>query len=238
MIVGGRSVGTVNMPTPHREKDQRPMSVDALDARILRLLLQQPRTSVREYARILGVARGTLQVRLDRLEREGVIATVGPRVSPAALGLPVLAFVRIDVAPGRLDDAAAALDELPEVVEAFSTTGEGDLLARVVARDHAHLEDVVQRVAEAPGVLRTRSEIALRERIAPRVLPLVEELAERLAPGDGQRDPAPAPHDTLGADSFPGPRRAAEDTQDIEHTQGVEETPDAPDAGQAASTHR
>jgi|GEM_PF-81374 DNA-binding Lrp family transcriptional regulator len=187
------------------------MPVDALDARILRLLLQQPRTSVREYARILGVARGTLQVRLDRLEREGVIATVGPRVSPAALGLPVLAFVRIDVAAGRVDEVAAALDELPEVVEAFSTTGDGDLLARVVARDHAHLEDVVQRVAGAPGVLRTRSEIALRERVAPRVLPLVEELAARLTPEDGHRGRLSDRQDAPDSDSLPGPRPAAEE---------------------------
>jgi DNA-binding Lrp family transcriptional regulator len=47
------------------------MSVDELDTRILRLLLEQPRTSAREYARLLGVARGTLQARLDQLERRG-----------------------------------------------------------------------------------------------------------------------------------------------------------------------
>ncbi|MBC7273748.1 MAG: winged helix-turn-helix transcriptional regulator, partial [Streptomyces sp.] len=57
------------------------MTVDELDTRILRLLLERPRTSVREYARILGVARGTLQARLDRLEREGVITGTGPTLS-------------------------------------------------------------------------------------------------------------------------------------------------------------
>jgi DNA-binding Lrp family transcriptional regulator len=233
MIVGMVPVGTVNMPTTYREKDQRPMSVDALDARILRLLLQQPRTSVREYARILGVARGTLQVRLDRLEREGVIATVGPRVSPAALGLPVLAFVRVDVAAGRLDDAAAALVELPEVVEAFSTTGDGDLLARVVARDHGHLEDVVQRVAESPGVLRTRSEIALRERVTHRVLPLVEGLAERLAPGEEQDGPAPAR--PSGDGSVPGPRPAAEETRSTQEGHAGQDALDAADPDPTAA---
>ena len=85
------------------------MPFDALDARILRLLLDRPRTSVREYARILGVARGTLQARLERLERDGVIVMAGPRVSPAALGHPVLAFVRIEVARGHLDDVGDAL---------------------------------------------------------------------------------------------------------------------------------
>jgi DNA-binding Lrp family transcriptional regulator len=155
------------------------MAVDALDARILRLLLEQPRTSVREYARILGVARGTLQARLDRLERDGVIAVAGPRISPAALGHTVLAFVRIEVTQGHLDDVGEALAAVPEIIEAFSITGGGDLLTRVVARDNAHLEDIIQRLIRLPGVVRTRTEIALRERVPHRVLPLVEAVGER-----------------------------------------------------------
>jgi len=157
------------------------MPVDALDARILRLLLEQPRTSVREYARILGVARGTLQARLDRMEREGVTAVAGPRVSPAALGHPVLAFVRVEVTQGHLDEVGQALSAVPEIIEAYSITGGGDLLTRVVARDNAHLEDIIQRLIRLPGVVRTRTEIALRERVAPRVLPLVEAVG-RAAP--------------------------------------------------------
>lgn len=163
------------------------MPVDALDARILRLLLEQPRTSVREYARILGVARGTLQARLDRMERDGVTTTAGPRISPAALDHPVLAFVRIEVTQGHLDAVGQALAAVPEIVEAHSITGGGDLLTRVVARDNAHLEDIIQRLIQLPGVVRTRTEIALRERVAARVLPLVEAVG-RSAP-DGQRAP-------------------------------------------------
>src|SRR4051812_5502340 len=127
------------------------MPVDALDTRILHLMLEQPRTSVREYARILGVARGTLQARLDRLERDGVITTAGPRISPQALGHPVLAFVRIEVALGHLDEAGEALADIPEIIEAFSVTGGGDLHARVVARDNGHLEEVIQRLTRLPG---------------------------------------------------------------------------------------
>ncbi|MFC4031441.1 Lrp/AsnC family transcriptional regulator [Streptomyces polygonati] len=162
------------------------MPVDPLDVRILRLLLEQPRTSVREYARILGTARGTLQARLERLARTGVITTAGPRISPAALGHPVLAFVRIEVTQGGLDEVAAELAAVPEIIEAFSITGGGDLLTRVVARDNAHLEDIIQRLIRMPGVVRTRTEIALRERVPHRVLPLVESVG-REAVGDGQR---------------------------------------------------
>ncbi|MBH5338564.1 Lrp/AsnC family transcriptional regulator [Streptomyces pactum] len=160
--------------------------VDALDARILRMLLEQPRTSVREYARQLGVARGTLQARLDRLEREGVITGSGPYLSPAALGHPVLAFVHIEVTQGHLDEVGDALAAVPEIIEAFSITGAGDLLTRVVARDNAHLEDVVQRLIRLPGVVRTRTEIALRRRVAYRVLPLVEAVGRAAAAEAGQ----------------------------------------------------
>ncbi|CAL9285048.1 hypothetical protein SUDANB91_00953 [Streptomyces sp. SudanB91_2054] len=69
-----------------------------------------------------------------------------------------------------------ALAAVPEIVEAFSITGGGDLLTRVVARDNAHLEDVVQKLISLPGVVRTRSEVALRERVPHRLLPLVESI--------------------------------------------------------------
>ncbi|GGZ62068.1 AsnC family transcriptional regulator [Streptomyces inusitatus] len=159
--------------------------MDVLDTRILRLMIEQPRTSVREYARILGIARGTLQARIDRLERNGVITATGPWLSPAALGHPVLAFVHIEVTQGHLDEVGEALSAVPEIIEAFSITGGGDLLTRVVARDNGHLEDVVQRLIQLPGVVRTRTEMALRERVAHRLLPLVESLG-REAGGAGR----------------------------------------------------
>ena len=152
------------------------MAVDALDTHILRLLIEQPRTSVREYARILGIARGTVQARIDRMERDGVIMGSGPYLSPAALGHPVLAFVHIEVTQGHLDEVGDALAAIPEIIEAFSITGAGDLLTRVAAQDNGHLEDVVQRLIQLPGVVRTRTEMALRERVPHRLLPLVESV--------------------------------------------------------------
>ncbi|MBT2384990.1 Lrp/AsnC family transcriptional regulator [Streptomyces sp. ISL-11] len=157
------------------------MAVDALDARILRLLLEQPRTSVREYARVLGIARGTLQARLDRLERDGVITGTGPRLSAAALGHPVLSFVHIEVTQGHLDPVAASLAEVPEIIEAFSITGGGDMMARVVARDAGHLEDVIQLLVQLPGVVRTRTEVVLRERVPYRMVPLVDAVGRAAA---------------------------------------------------------
>ncbi len=70
---------------------------------------------------------------------------------------------------------------MPEIVEAWSITGGGDLLTRVVARDNEHLEDVIQQLIQLPAVVRTRTEVALRERVPYRLLPLVESVGRRRA---------------------------------------------------------
>ena len=152
------------------------MHLDQLDLDLLNLLLEEPRAGMREYARVLGVARGTVQARLARLEREGVITGHAPALSPAGLGFTVLAFVHLYLAQGQLDNVAARLSVIPEVLEAHTTTGEGDLLARVAARSNLHLEEIVQNLLALPGVTRTRTEISLNQRVGYRVLPLVQQL--------------------------------------------------------------
>lgn len=152
------------------------MQLDQLDLDLLNLLLEEPQAGMREYARVLGVARGTVQARLARLEREGVIAGHAPAISLAGLGFTVLAFIHLYLAQGQLDTVASRLSGLPEVLEAHTTTGEGDLLCRVAARSNLHLEEIVQTLLALPGVTRTRTEISLNQRVGYRVLPLVQQL--------------------------------------------------------------
>jgi DNA-binding Lrp family transcriptional regulator len=153
-----------------------PVHLDQLDLDLLNLLLEEPQAGMREYARVLGIARGTVQARLARLEREGVITGHAPAISPAGLGFTVLAFIHLFLAQGQLDNVAATLSRLPEVLEAHTTTGEGDLLCRVAARSNLHLEEVVQTLLALPGVTRTRTEISLNQRVGYRILPLVQQL--------------------------------------------------------------
>jgi DNA-binding Lrp family transcriptional regulator len=68
------------------------LSVDHLDARLIRLFTEEPRIGVMEASRRFGVARGTVQARLDRLQDTGVIRGFGPRIDPVALGYAVTAF--------------------------------------------------------------------------------------------------------------------------------------------------
>src|SRR4051795_11526420 len=110
------------------------MTIDDLDARLIALLRDEPRIGLVEAARRLDVARGTVQARLAKLQDRGVIRGHGPEIDPARLGYPVLAFVFLQIAQGRLTEAVAVLDSTPEVLEATATSGPSDLLCRIVAR--------------------------------------------------------------------------------------------------------
>jgi DNA-binding Lrp family transcriptional regulator len=107
--------------------------IDALDSRLLLELRANPRVGVVEISRRLGVARGTVQARMDKLAARGVITGFGPEVEPAQMGYPVLAFISLEIVQGRLEEAVATLARVPEVLEVHGVTGDRDLLCRVVA---------------------------------------------------------------------------------------------------------
>ena len=160
------------------------MTIDQLDQRIIEVFAVEPRVGVLECSRRLGVARGTVQARLDRLTRTGVIRGWGPELDPRALGYPVTAFVTLEIRqhhPSRAahDAVADHLATIPEVLEAHTTTGAGDVLARIVARSNADLQRVLDRVLASEGVVRASTVIALDTQIGHRVLPLLREAASR-----------------------------------------------------------
>lgn len=149
-------------------------AIDALDGRLIAELAARPRTGILELARRLQVARGTVQARLDRLRARGVVTGFGPDISVVALGYAVEAFTTLDIAQGRLQDVVDHLREIPEVLEAHSISGTGDLHCRLVARSNAHLQQVINSMLEVQGIMRTSTVIALSPQIPYRVLPLVE----------------------------------------------------------------
>ena len=130
-----------------------------------------------EASRRLGVARGTVQARLDKLTSTGVITSWGPILPPAALGYPVTAFLTLEI---RQDERAGGHDRspapgrIPEVLEALTITGAGDVWARVVARSNTDLQRVIDPVLAYPGIVRSSTVIALATQIPYRVLPLMD----------------------------------------------------------------
>ena len=82
--------------------------IDALDSTIMRLFAAEPRIGVFEASRRLGVARGTVQSRLNRLAADGVIRGWGPDVDPTALGYPVTGFLTLEIRQGVGHDTISA----------------------------------------------------------------------------------------------------------------------------------
>ena len=152
--------------------------IDRLDARLVELLAAEPRVGMLEASRRLGVARGTVQARLDRLQARGVVTGYGPDVNPVALGYRVTGFVTLEIRQvGGHDPVAERLAGIPEVLEVHTITGPGDMLCRVVARTNADLQRVIDSIVAVAGVVRAATVIALDTPVPYRILPLVHAAA-------------------------------------------------------------
>jgi DNA-binding Lrp family transcriptional regulator len=150
------------------------LTIDELDARLLAALREQPRVGLLEISRKLGVARGTVQARLAKLEGRGVVTGYGPEVDPSAMGYPISAFMLIELTQGRLAEAVERLASVPEVLEADAVSGPQDLICRVVARDTEHLQELVNELLGTPAIRRCTSYIVLSRQVPPRTGPLVQ----------------------------------------------------------------
>ena len=117
--------------------------LDAVNRRLLEELQRNPRVSMSELGRRLGMSGPAVTERLQRLESAGVVTGYRVDVDPAALGLPVTALVRVRPGPGQLPKVAQTAKETPQVVEAYRVTGEDCFLLKVHAPSIEALEGVL-----------------------------------------------------------------------------------------------
>ena len=136
-------------------------------------LREHPRAGDLELSRVVEVARATVQSRLAKMEAAGVITGYGPDVDLTAAGHPVLAFATLEIAQGRLEDVRAELDSLPNVLEAYVTSGTADVVCKIAASSHADLQDVLLHMSTSGSIVRSTSIVVLSELVAPRVLPVL-----------------------------------------------------------------
>ncbi|MFW0794397.1 Lrp/AsnC family transcriptional regulator [Gordonia sp. CPCC 205515] len=148
--------------------------VDAIDARILAALSDDPRATVIALADRTGLSRNTVQARLAKLEQRGALRSFDRRIDPAALGYPLTAFVLTDVTQSQLAPVSAALAEIPEVLEVHGLTGVTDLLVHVVARDADDLYRIAGMILDIPGVTRTTTSLVMRKLVDYRIDGLVQ----------------------------------------------------------------
>ncbi len=124
------------MPQSPRQKQPFTYSpsesvADAVNLRILTELQQNPRLSMSALGRRVGLSSPAVTERVRRLEELGVIQGYRLDLNPAALGLPLAAYVRIRPNPGQLPQIADLAQHIPEVVECHRVTGDDCFILKV-----------------------------------------------------------------------------------------------------------
>jgi len=105
--------------------------LDGRNVQILALLAGNPRMSVSELARNVGMSAPATRERIQRMEEAGVIRGYRLEIDPAALGYPIAAFIRVRPMPGKLPKLAELAVSLPQVVECHRITGEDCFILKV-----------------------------------------------------------------------------------------------------------
>jgi DNA-binding Lrp family transcriptional regulator len=147
--------------------------MDPTDARLLLALAERPRATAVALTEQTGLSRNTVQARLARLEQSGVLDSFERQIPPAMLGYPLTAYITTQVTQRRLDEVAAALADIPEVLQVHGVSGEIDLLVHVVAADADDLYRIAGQVLAVPGVERTNTALVMRELVNYRITPLL-----------------------------------------------------------------
>jgi Lrp/AsnC family leucine-responsive transcriptional regulator len=118
---------------------------DHKNIEIVHLLRNNPRMSIAELARKIGMSNPAAKERVRRLEKAGVIVGYRIELDPKAFGHEITAFVRIRPLPGHLPKIAALAKRIPEVVECHRVTGEDCFILKVHLPEIASLDRVLDR---------------------------------------------------------------------------------------------
>jgi len=135
--------------------------MDDTDRKLLAALRENARWPTAELGRRLGLSRTTVQSRIDRLERRGVIVGYSARLSPEHERGAVRAHVMITVRPKEARAVEAALRAIPEVCVLQSVSGTFDMIAQIVADSTTEMDALVDDIGALDGVERTTSSIVL-----------------------------------------------------------------------------
>jgi DNA-binding Lrp family transcriptional regulator len=139
--------------------------MDDIDARLIDALREDARTPAAALARALGLSRTTVQSRLERLERQGVIAGYTVRLSDVHERGQIHAYVMMTVSHKHAAAVTSAVRRLPAVRSLQSVSGPFDLIARAVTPTVADMDALIDALGALDGVERTTSSIVLSTKI-------------------------------------------------------------------------
>ena len=120
--------------------------LDDVNRRLLAYLQQDPRLTMSALGRLVGMSSPAVTERVQRLERAGVIRGYRLDVDPAALGLPVTAWVRVRPGPRQLTKIADLAAELPNVSECHRITGEDCFLIKLHATTIESITETLDKI--------------------------------------------------------------------------------------------
>src|SRR3954464_1400712 len=144
------------------------LRMDDLDVKILSLLVDDGRRTYGDIGDHVALSPPAVKRRVDRLRARGVLRGFTAVVDHSALGASTEALIELFYAPGTLlDEVTRRLEKHPEVVEAWSVTGEADAIARVRTLDNADLERLIMELQRDGLVERTRSQIVMSQLLGP-----------------------------------------------------------------------
>jgi Lrp/AsnC family transcriptional regulator len=153
-----------------------PVSLDAIDIKILELMQRDASLSTAELAERVGLSQSPCWRRIQRLREEGYIKGVVAIVDPKLMGFNMQIFAQVKMTTLSDEDRAAfhrAINSIPEILDCWTVFGEMDAMIRVLAPDVTWYQDFIFNVIlKLPGVVDVRSIVTLSESKSTTAIPL------------------------------------------------------------------
>ncbi|MBD3627068.1 MULTISPECIES: Lrp/AsnC ligand binding domain-containing protein [Cyclobacterium] len=142
------------------------LDIDNIDLKIISLLNEDAKTPFTEIAKKVFVSSGTVHVRMRKLEDLGIVKSATLNIDFSKLGYDISAFLGIYLEKSSLyDNVIERLKEIAEVINAYYTTGNYSIFAKIICKDTNHLRDVLNKIQLVDGIDRTETLIVLEESI-------------------------------------------------------------------------
>lgn len=143
------------------------LELDEVDKKILAILMRNAKTPYTDIAKKIHVSSGTVHVRMDKLEKMGIVTGATLSIDYTKLGYDISAFLGIYLDKSSFyDEVSEQLKNIPEVVAAHYTTGIYSIFAKIICRDTAHLKEILHdKIQKINGIQRTETFISLQESI-------------------------------------------------------------------------
>ncbi len=135
--------------------------MDDIDLKLVELLQANARISTADLARLVGRSRSTVQFRIERMERSGVIAGYALRLGDARVRSRIMAHVSISVNPKQGDRIVAQLKAIANVRTLYSVSGVYDLIAELATETTEDMDALLDQIGALPGIEKTTSSIVL-----------------------------------------------------------------------------